>query len=131
MKKIRLVVVLLVVVGVLVASAFVAKNVYADGSCPTSPTGLYLYEHVNWGGRYIRVAPFTYADNFADAQWNFNDITTSLCVVGPYRFEVCSNSNYGGSCACFTSSSSDISGTAVGNDQASSAKWVSNLGNCP
>jgi hypothetical protein len=99
-----------------------------NGRCPvnyglTAPTGLYLYEHTNYYGRYIRILPYSGASDLSKSWWAFNDIASSLCVVGPYRFQVCEHANFSGACSTFSYHDPDLRDNGVGNDRASSVIW--------
>lgn len=78
--------------------------------------GAVLYEHANYGGNY-RV--FTDSDaNLADD--GFNDVASSLQIVGNYEVTLYAYTGYAGTSSTFTESDPDLSNDAIGDNQASS-----------
>ncbi len=66
--------------------------------------GVYLHEHGNFEGNVLRL---TSSVN-ALGDLGFNDVASSLTVVGPYRATLCEHVNLTGRCTTATQSVSDI-----------------------
>jgi hypothetical protein len=59
---------------------------------PEPVPGVYLYEHANYGGRWIKLD-----SNVAKLEnYNFNDKTSSLKIIGRYKVTVYQHINYKG-----------------------------------
>ena len=86
--------------------------------------GVYLYEGTGYTGRCVR-----YTGDESDlSDQAFNNQPDSVRVVGPYTARLYVDQNYSGAEAALSGSVSDLGGTAVGRDRASSLRVSSASG---
>ena len=119
-KTLLLCFILFILLGI--ASSPAVSN--AGSSCPWRGrwSGIVLYEHANFTGRTLILRYGYYASDLS--RYGFNDVVSSVCVYGPYRFLVCEHANFQGRCSIFTGSDPYLGDNAVGNDRASSVIWA-------
>ncbi len=94
-----------------------------DGACPgPSPAAgqVALYEHAGYCGLHTLLDAGGYANPAALAFPN--DMASSVRVGSDVAAVLCRDDNYGGACETFTADVADLTGSAVGNDQVSSAR---------
>src|SRR5690606_14640101 len=86
-------------------------------SCDGSE-GVYLYELPQYGGICAR---FT-SDSPDLRVQNFDDIASSVRLVGNYSAELARDLNYTGAISTFTADDPDLSGDAIGDNHATSLR---------
>ena len=95
-----------------------------------SGDGIYLYDDINYSGR---CGKFT-GSAAALADWNFDDLASSLKLAGSYgdgryRVTLCENTGYAGACSNYLADDPWLGDDAIGNDRPNSAKIEVNT-NC-
>jgi hypothetical protein len=94
--------------------------------CDDGGEGVYLYDQPNYRGRCIKLT-----DSYTDLSvLGFNNITSSIRIVGSWTAALYVDQNYGGARSVFTSSDPDLSNNSVGDHSASSI-GVSRTGGTP
>src|SRR2546429_678023 len=104
--------------GVAPAAAVAANGApQAAGSCDGSE-GVYLYDGKNYSGKCVRF-PSDDADLSDQA---FNNIASSVRIVGDWTATLFVDQNYGGSSSTFTHDDSDLSNNSIGDNRASAIR---------
>ena len=89
----------------------------AEHRCDGSE-GVYLYDETNYGGRCVRLT-----DDQPDlSDVAFNNVASSIRIVGDWTATLFVNQNYDNAASTFTSDDSDLSNNNIGNDRASSVR---------
>jgi len=80
--------------------------------------GVYLYEHRDYKGRCVK-----FTSNKADiSTLSFNNIASSIRLVGSWTATLYVDQNYSGQATTFTRSDPDLGNDAIGDNQASSIR---------
>jgi GNAT superfamily N-acetyltransferase len=117
MKKFSLLVVLIVsmLFAAVAPAAQAAEN--AQNACDGGE-GVYLYEHDDYQGRCVR-----FTSDVPDlSDYAFNNITSSIRIVGGWTVTLYVDQNYGNVSSTFTRDDPNLADDAVGNDRASSLR---------
>lgn len=117
MKRFTLLAVLGVVLFAFAPAAGAAPATQTDYTC-NGADGIYLYEHTEYRGRCVR-----YIADVPDVSAQaFNNITSSVRVVGSWTVSLYINQNYSGAVTILTRDDPDLTNNEVGNNTVSSAR---------
>jgi hypothetical protein len=98
------------------AAAVAAPGALEAAAC--TGDGVYLYDGKNYGGRCIKLT----ADDTDLSDEAFNNITSSIRIVGDWTATLFVDQGYGGSSSTFTRDDPDLSDNSVRDDRASSVR---------
>ncbi len=80
--------------------------------------GVYLYEHVQYQGRCLK-----FTSDVADlSTLGFNNLASSIAVVGNWAATLYIDQNFGGASSTFTGNDPELGNDTIGNDRASSLR---------
>jgi Beta/Gamma crystallin len=102
--------------GLAPAAATAAPGALEAASC--TGDGVYLYDGKNYGGRCIKLT----ADDSDLSDEAFNNITSSIRIVGDWTATLFVDQGYGGSSSTFTRDDPDLSDDSIRDNRASSIR---------